>query len=101
VGTGVATAFHGDSGSIVFTDEGSDVMIALTPELPAEASAELVELEIDGQRISWDADEQAGTAFAASAARRSAASAISRAASFRDRRLSMRSGTAAILRRCG
>jgi hypothetical protein len=57
-----AEAFGGQGGSVVFTEEKSEVMIALTPDLPDQAYSDLLELdleEIEGQRISWDPDEQA------------------------------------------
>jgi hypothetical protein len=58
----VREAFRTREGSVVFTDDETDVMIALTPELPAQAYSELLELDlpkVEGQRISWDSDEQA------------------------------------------
>ena len=58
----ISAAYRSQEGSVVFTDESSEVMIALTPELPGEAYAELLELalaKIEGQRISWDPDNEA------------------------------------------
>jgi hypothetical protein len=59
---GVSQAFRGRAGSLVFTDDESEAMIALTPSLPDQAYAELLRLdfmEIEGKRISWDPDESA------------------------------------------
>jgi hypothetical protein len=56
----ISAAYRSHEGSVVFTDESSEVMIALNPELPGEAYAELLELdlpEIEGQRISWNSDQ--------------------------------------------
>jgi hypothetical protein len=58
----VSGAFHAESGSVVFTDEESAVMVALTPDLPDHAYPELLELDfrrVEGERISWD-EEQHG-----------------------------------------
>jgi hypothetical protein len=55
----VSNAYGGRPGSMVFTDEGSDVIIALTADLPDPALAELLSLdlmEIEGKRISWDTE---------------------------------------------
>src|SRR5215210_2675900 len=38
----VSTAFQAESGSVVLTDEDTEVMIALTPELPEAAYEELL-----------------------------------------------------------
>jgi hypothetical protein len=57
---GVSQAFCGRAGSLVFTDDESEAIIALTPDLPDQAYAELLRLdlmEIEGKRISWDPDE--------------------------------------------
>jgi hypothetical protein len=57
---GVSGAFRRRAGSLVFTDDDSEAIIALTPDLPDEAFAELLRLdlmEIEGKRISWDPDE--------------------------------------------
>jgi hypothetical protein len=57
---GVSRAFRGRAGSLVFTDNESDAIIALTPGLPDEAYAELLRLDlmqIEGKRVSWDAAE--------------------------------------------
>jgi hypothetical protein len=53
----VSTAYRNREGSMVFTDEESEVMVALTAELPEAAYAELMQLDlaqIEGKRISWD-----------------------------------------------
>jgi hypothetical protein len=58
----VAGAFRASDGSIVFTDEGSEVMIALTDRLPAEAFRELLAVDlpaVEGERISWNEEESA------------------------------------------
>jgi hypothetical protein len=58
----VAAAFGGRDGSVVFTDEESEVIIALTDGLPEQAYSDLLSLdlmEIEGKRIAWDADEGA------------------------------------------
>jgi hypothetical protein len=58
----VSGAFRSSSGSVVFTDERTEVMIALTPELPRKAYGELLGVDlprVEGERISWD-DEECG-----------------------------------------
>lgn len=57
----VSNAFRADSGSVVFTDEETDVMVALTPDLPETAYRELLEVDlrrVEAERISWDADRR-------------------------------------------
>jgi hypothetical protein len=57
----VSEAFQGRGGSVVFTDGESEVMIALSPDLPEDAYAELLELDllkIEGQRVSWDPEQR-------------------------------------------
>ncbi len=57
----VSDAFRADSGSVVFTDEATDVMVALTPGLPGIAYQELLEIDlrrVEAERISWDADQR-------------------------------------------
>jgi hypothetical protein len=58
----VSDAFGAESGSIVFTDEDTDVMVALTPELPAQAYVGLLRVDlarVEGERISWDLERHA------------------------------------------
>ena len=58
----VSGAFRATNGSVVFTDEGTEVMVALTSELPKEAFDGLlsVDLErVEGERISWDLEHDA------------------------------------------
>ena len=55
----ISDAYGNREGSMVFTDEESEVMVALTAELPEIAYAELLGLDltkIEGKRISWDHD---------------------------------------------
>ena len=55
----ISDAYGNREGSMVFTDEESEVMVALTAELPEIAYAELIGLDltkIEGKRISWDHD---------------------------------------------
>jgi hypothetical protein len=57
----VSGAFQADSGSVVFTDEETEVMVALTPELPGHAYPELLGVDfrrVEGERISWDGDQR-------------------------------------------
>ena len=56
----VSGAFQADDGSVVFTDEDTDVMVALTPDLPEDAYCALLEINlpsVEGERISWDGDQ--------------------------------------------
>jgi hypothetical protein len=58
----VSGAFAAEEGSVVFTDEDTDVMVALTPELPREAYNALLRVDlgsVEGERISWDAERSA------------------------------------------
>jgi hypothetical protein len=58
----VSQAFRAHEGSVVFTDEETDVMVALTPELPEDAYAALLRVDlpnVEGQRISWERDQRA------------------------------------------
>ena len=58
----VSGAFQAETGSIVFTDEDTEVMVALTPELPEEAYEALLRIDlrrVEGERISWDPDQRA------------------------------------------
>jgi hypothetical protein len=58
----VAGAFRAETGSVVFTDEGTEVMVALTSELPQDAFDTLlsVDLErVEGERISWEGEQHA------------------------------------------
>ncbi len=62
----VSSAFRAESGSVVFTDEGTEVMIALTPELPKPAFGALLGVDlvrVEGERISWDQDHEAWYTF--------------------------------------
>jgi hypothetical protein len=55
-------AFKADDGSVVFTDERTDVQVGLTSELPHEAFDKLLGVDfgkVEGERISWDADQVA------------------------------------------
>lgn len=57
----VSTAFQAESGSVVLTDEDTDVMVALTPELPGAAYEELLAIDlprVEGERISWDDERE-------------------------------------------
>jgi hypothetical protein len=57
----VSRAFRTGSGSVVFTDEGTDVMVALTSELPGEAFDALLDVDfgrVEGERISWEGEQQ-------------------------------------------
>ncbi|PWU24935.1 MAG: hypothetical protein C5B48_03840 [Candidatus Rokuibacteriota bacterium] len=57
-----AKSFKAPDGSAVFTDEGTDVQVALTTGLPQDAFAKLLRLDfrkVEGERISWDADHVA------------------------------------------
>jgi hypothetical protein len=56
----VSQAFHAADGSVVFTDEETEVMVALTPDLPEDSFRELLEVDlarVEGERISWDSDQ--------------------------------------------
>jgi hypothetical protein len=58
----VGDAFDAANGSVVFTDERTEVMVALTSELPDEAFGTLLSVDLDkveGERISWDDEHQA------------------------------------------
>jgi hypothetical protein len=58
----ISGAFRAANGSVVFTDESTEVMVALTSELPTEAFAALlsVDLErVEGERISWEPEHDA------------------------------------------
>ncbi len=67
LGAGLATfiqqvtgAFQTSRGSVVLTDEDTDVAVALTPELPEAAYSALLGVDlvqVEGARISWN-DEQ-------------------------------------------
>jgi hypothetical protein len=55
----LAGAYRARGGSVVLTEQETETMIALTPDLPDDAYAELLELdleEVEGQRIRWDPD---------------------------------------------
>jgi hypothetical protein len=58
----VSGAFSAEAGSVVFTDEETEAMVALTPELPDAAYSELLAVDlqgVEGERISWE-EEQRG-----------------------------------------
>jgi hypothetical protein len=58
----VSGVFVGRSGSILFTDEGSEVVVALTPELPEAAFGALLRVDfvkVEGERISWEEEHKA------------------------------------------
>jgi hypothetical protein len=57
----VSSAFRAGCGSVVFTDEGSAVMVALTSDLPKESFDALLGLDlprVEGERISWDGEQR-------------------------------------------
>jgi len=57
----ISGAFRADDGSVVFTDEETEVMVALTPHLPDNAYPRLLEVDfrrVEGERISWDDDQR-------------------------------------------
>jgi hypothetical protein len=58
----VSHAFRADEGSVVFTDEETDVMVALTPGLPPDAYEALLRVDlpkVEGERISWEDEQRA------------------------------------------
>jgi hypothetical protein len=58
----VSGSFRATSGSVVFTDEGSEVQVALTSELPERAFGTLLRVDferVEGERISWDVEHHA------------------------------------------
>lgn len=58
----VSGAFRASEGSVVFTDEDTEVMVALTPELPPDAYDALLDVDlgrVEGERISWEEDQRA------------------------------------------
>jgi len=58
----VSQAFRADDGSVVFTDEETEVMVALTPELPPDAYEALLRVDlpkVEGERISWEDERRA------------------------------------------
>jgi hypothetical protein len=69
LGTGLATfvgevsdAFRAPSGSVVFTDEATETMVGLTSDLPEDAFRALLGVDfggVEGERISWNEEEQA------------------------------------------
>ena len=57
-----ANSFKASDGSVVFTDERTDVQVALTSQLPADAYGKLLGVDlkkVEGERISWDGDQVA------------------------------------------
>ena len=58
----VSGSFGAETGSVVFTDEPTEVEVALTSELPEQAfgacSASTSE-RVEGERISWDEEHDA------------------------------------------
>lgn len=69
LGPGLATfieqisgSFRAEAGSVVFTDEHTEVQVALTSDLPEQAFGALLEVHlegVEGERISWDEEHQA------------------------------------------
>jgi hypothetical protein len=58
----VSGSFRAPGGTVVFTDESTDVQVALTSELPEQAFAALLRVDferVEGQRVSWDHEHQA------------------------------------------
>jgi hypothetical protein len=58
----VSHAFRADEGSVVFTDEETEVMVALTPALPRDAYEALLRVDlprVEGERISWEDERRA------------------------------------------
>ena len=58
----VSEAFRTDAGCVVFTDENTEVMVALTSELPAKAFDSLLGVDlvrVEGERISWEGEQEA------------------------------------------
>jgi hypothetical protein len=58
----VSGAFRAPTGSVVFTDEPTEAMIGLTSDLPEAAYQALLGVElggVEGERISWNMEEQA------------------------------------------
>jgi hypothetical protein len=58
----VSGAFRATTGSVVFTEEDSDVMVALVSGLPETAFGALLRVDfekVEGQRISWEDEHQA------------------------------------------
>jgi hypothetical protein len=57
-----ANSFRAGDGSAVFTDEGTEVQVALTADLPQDAFGKLLRVDlgkVEGERISWDGDHVA------------------------------------------
>jgi hypothetical protein len=58
----VSGAFRANQGSVVFTDEDTEAMVALTPELPDSAYDSLLGVDlarVEGERISWEEERSA------------------------------------------
>jgi hypothetical protein len=58
----VSGAFRASEGSVVFTDEETEVAVALTPELPHAAYEALLDVDlgrVEGERLSWEQDQRA------------------------------------------
>jgi hypothetical protein len=58
----VSGSFRAETGSVVFTDERTEVQVALTSELPEQAFGTLlrVDLEgVEGERICWNEEHEA------------------------------------------
>ena len=58
----VSGAFRAASGSVVFTDEVTETMVGLTSDLPEEAFGALLSVDfgrVEGERICWNAEQQA------------------------------------------
>jgi hypothetical protein len=58
----VSGSYRARDGSVVFTDESTDVQVGLTSDLPEQAFAALLRVDferIEAERISWDDEHQA------------------------------------------
>jgi hypothetical protein len=58
----VSGSFRAEAGSVVFTDETTEVQVALTSDLPHEAFGALLRVDlqrVEGERISWEAEHRA------------------------------------------
>jgi hypothetical protein len=58
----VSDAFGAAKGSVVFTDETTEVQVALTSELPKKAFGTLLSVDfqaVEAERISWDEEHHA------------------------------------------
>jgi hypothetical protein len=58
----VSGSFRAETGSVVFTDERTEVQVALRSELPEQAFGTLLRVHlkgVEGERISWDQEHEA------------------------------------------